>query len=113
MTCLQPGSATIRIGDGFLCGPGTMLFASNYETAGVPMRTQPETSEDIVIGNDVWLGAGVIVTAGVRVGEGAVVGAGAVVTNDVTPYSIVAGIPAKPIGQRPQPAQSSSAESDR
>jgi maltose O-acetyltransferase len=40
---------------------------------------------------------------GVTLGEGAVVGAGAVVSRDVPPFTIVAGNPARPIGERPQP----------
>lgn len=53
-----------------------------------------------VIGNDVWIGNGAIVLRGVNVGDGAVIGAGAVVTRDVEPYTIVVGIPAKPIKKR-------------
>lgn len=52
------------------------------------------------IGHDVWLGAHVIVSRGVTIGNGAVVGSGAVVTKDVEPYTIVAGVPAKPIKKR-------------
>ncbi|MEI6180960.1 MAG: acetyltransferase [Chloroflexales bacterium] len=53
-----------------------------------------------VIGHDVWIGHGAIITAGVTVGIGAVVGAGAVVTKDVAPYTVVVGVPARPIRQR-------------
>lgn len=59
-----------------------------------------DKTKKIRIGNDVWLGNGVKILAGVTVGNGAVVGAGAVVTKDVAPYTIVAGVPAKKIGQR-------------
>jgi phosphonate metabolism protein (transferase hexapeptide repeat family) len=52
------------------------------------------------IGHDVWLGHGVTVMAGVSIGTGSVVGSGAVVTKDVAPYTIVAGVPAKPIRKR-------------
>ena len=38
--------------------------------------------------------------ANVHIGEGAVIAAGAVVTNDIEPYTIVGGVPAKKIGER-------------
>jgi len=55
---------------------------------------------NVVIGNDVWIGDGARILSGVSIGDGAVIGAGAVVTQDVEPYSIVAGNPARPIGKR-------------
>jgi len=50
-------------------------------------------------GSDVGIGA--ILLPGVTVGRGSIVGAGAVVTRDVEPYSVVAGVPARKIGERP------------
>lgn len=52
---------------------------------------------DIVIGNDVWIGYEAVIMAGVTVGDGAIIGTRAVVTKDVPPYTIVGGVPAKPI----------------
>ena len=52
------------------------------------------------IGHDTWLGHGAVVRPEVRIGHGAVVASMAVVTKDVAPYTVVAGIPAKPIKQR-------------
>lgn len=54
----------------------------------------------VTIGHDTWLGHGSTVLPGVTVGDGAVVGAGAVVSKDVAPYTIVVGVPAKPIRER-------------
>lgn len=59
-----------------------------------------KTEQEIVLGNDVWVGHGVIVLSGVRVGNGAILAAGSVVTRDVSPYSIVAGNPAKEVRKR-------------
>lgn len=55
---------------------------------------------DIVIGNDVWIGYEAVIMAGVTIGDGAVIGTRAVVTKDVPPYTIVGGVPAKPIRKR-------------
>ena len=51
----------------------------------------------VTIGPDVWIGHGAILMPGVSVGIGAVVGAGAVVTHDVPDYTIVVGVPARPL----------------
>ena len=55
---------------------------------------------DIVIGSDVWIGYEAVILAGVTIGDGAIIGTRAVVTKDVPPYTIVGGIPAKPIRKR-------------
>ena len=54
----------------------------------------------VTIHDYAWISARAIFLPNVTVGEGAVVAAGAVVTRDVAPYTIVAGIPAQPIGER-------------
>ena len=55
---------------------------------------------DIVIGNDVWIGYEAVILSGVTVGDGAIIGTRAVVTKDVPPYTIVGGVPARPIRRR-------------
>ena len=54
----------------------------------------------MIIGHDVWIGHGAIILPGRTIGNGAVIAAGAVVTKDVAPYTIVAGVAAKPVKLR-------------
>ncbi len=100
--CLWAGpNARIIIGRYVLIGPGVKIHATNHGTnPNSLIRFQPLREEDIVIEDDVWLGANVVVTAGVRIGRGSIVAAGAVVTKDVPPYTIVGGIPARPLKSR-------------
>jgi len=57
---------------------------------------------EVVIESHTWIGARAMILPGVHIGEGAIVGAGAVVAKDVEPYQIVAGVPARVIGERSQ-----------
>lgn len=52
------------------------------------------------VGHDIWIGAKAAIASGVTVAHGAVVAAGAVVVNDVNPYEIVGGVPARVIRRR-------------
>lgn len=77
------------------------VYAFDHGLApGQAVRAQPVSSLGVRIGQDVWIGANATITDGVTIADHAVVGAGAVVTRDVGPYAIVAGVPAKPIGDR-------------
>jgi putative colanic acid biosynthesis acetyltransferase WcaF len=58
------------------------------------------TSSPITVGDRAWIAEGAVVLSGVNIGEGAVVAAGAVVTKDVAPFTVVGGIPARPIAER-------------
>ena len=53
------------------------------------------TKGDVTIGNDVWIANNVMIMSGVTIGDGAVIMNGAVVTNDIPPYSIAGGVPAR------------------
>ena len=81
----------------------TYIFPVLFEEWGLDVERIPEAWDnrgDIVIGNDVWIGYEAVVLAGVTIGDGAVIGTRAVVTRDVPPYTIVGGVPAKPIRTR-------------
>lgn len=74
----------------------------DYRNPDFACPTPNERRLDVRIEDRVWLGCNVIVLPGVTIGEGAVCCGGCVVTKDVEPYSVVAGIPAKKIGERPR-----------
>lgn len=84
----------------------TYTFPLFYDEWGLDPREVTsawDNKGDIVIGNDVWIGYDAVIMAGVRIGDGAIVAARAVVTKDVPPYTIVGGVPARPIRTRFDP----------
>lgn len=74
-----------------------MLWSSQHD---IHSPTMAPIEAKVTIEDYVFIGPRSIILPGVTVGKGAIVAAGAVVTKDVTPGSIVAGIPAKVIGER-------------
>src|SRR5947209_16029594 len=113
-----PGSARIRIGSGTFLNIAVMvaslelveigdhcMFANGcfvtdsshrFDDPSQPVTWQGFTSKGPTrIGNNVWCGAHVVITSGVTVGERCVIGANSVVTEDLPPFSIAAGAPAR------------------
>lgn len=75
------------------------LFDEEWNRGMKPTESW-DNKGDIVIGNDVWIGFEAVVLAGVTIGDGAIIGTHAIVTKDIPPYTIVGGIPARPIRKR-------------
>jgi acetyltransferase-like isoleucine patch superfamily enzyme len=110
----------VHLGERNVISFGCLLDGRKYQiTTGADVSIGPEASiltlghdpqsaefadrgGNVVIGNRVWIGYRAMILPGVTIGEGAVVGAGAVVTKDVESFSIVAGNPARRIGERNQ-----------
>lgn len=99
------------------CGAKFMFTSGNHSMQSLANYTFPiffdewgldandicdawDNKGDTVIGNDVWIGYEAVIMPGVKIGDGAVIGTRAVVTKDVPPYTIVGGVPAKPIRRR-------------
>lgn len=76
------------------------IFFEEWDLDAKDVTDAWDNKGDIVIGNDVWIGYEAVILAGVTIGDGAVIGTRAVVTKDVPPYTIVGGVPAKPIRKR-------------
>ena len=106
------GGSGVRIGDNVLIGPHVCIAAGNHDYRQVdrPMRFAGDLSAGpVVIEDNAWVGANVTITDGVRIGRDAVVAANSVVTRDVKAYDIVAGVPARVIGNRLENARARTA----
>ena len=92
----------VHIEDGVFVGHGVMFINDIYPRAVTEEgKLQTETDWHVVptlIKRSASLGSNATILAGITIGEGALVGAGAVVTHDVPDYVIVAGVPARIIG---------------
>lgn len=87
----------VKIGDRVAIAERVTLVISSNSNFSKLRSILTDKHGNIEIGDDSWLGTGCIILPNVKIGQGAVVGAGAVVTKDVPDFTIVAGIPAKPI----------------
>lgn len=113
------GITNIKMGNGCIIGDNALLdgrkglvFGDNVNlSSNVSIYTLQHDHRDsdfgciggkVVVGDRVWLGSNIIILPGVTIGEGAVCCAGCVVTKDVPPYTVVAGIPAKKVNERPK-----------
>ena len=78
------------------------MFYSDAKQNGMTLcdENKIEEAKQTTIGNDVFIGANVTVLDGVKIADGAVIGAGAVVVEDVPPYAIAVGVPAKVVKYR-------------
>lgn len=87
----------ITIGNDSVVSQGAFLCTASHDINSImlPLKTAP-----IIIGNNVWVASNVFVGMGVIVGDGAVVGATASVYNNVEPWTVVGGNPAKFIKKR-------------
>jgi maltose O-acetyltransferase len=101
--CVLDGRGWLSIGDYVDISPGVWMLTDSHDMNDPQF---PEVLAPVNIGNHAWIGSRALILPGVTVGEGAVVAAGAVVTSDVEPYTVVGGVPARPIGtrkRRPEP----------
>jgi maltose O-acetyltransferase len=96
--CLFDGRRhAIRVGNDVSIGPEASILTLGHDPQAPDFA---DKGGDVIIGDRAWICYRAIILPGVSIGEGAVVGAGAVVSRDVEPYTIVAGSPARAVGQR-------------
>ena len=100
--------AKIIIEDSVLIGPKITIITGDHRTYVIGKHVidvgdeekLPEQDADVTIKQGVWISSNVTILKGVTIGEGAIIAAGAVVVNDVEPYSIYGGVPAKKLKDR-------------
>ena len=97
--CIVDARGGITIGDNVSISHRVNIMTGGHDARDAHFMG---VFKPIVIEDYAWLGVGCTILQGVTVGRGAVVSAGAVVTKDVPPFAIVAGVPARQIGERPQ-----------
>ena len=95
-------SGFIEIGKNVMMGPRVSFFAENhnFRLTGKTIKSQGVIKEDIVVEDNCWIASGVTILAGTTIGEGSIIAAGSVVNKDVSPYTVVAGVPARLIRER-------------
>jgi acetyltransferase-like isoleucine patch superfamily enzyme len=97
------GSGGITIEEGVIIAPDVKIYSRthnfNHNLKAVPFDNIMLVSP-VKINRYVWIGTNVIILPGVEIGEGAVIGAGSVVSRDVPKCAVVAGNPAKTVGER-------------
>lgn len=90
----------IQIGQNVNFSSDVHIWTEQHDHSDPEFRCLSDSSYQVKICDRAWIGPSVTILHSVTIGEGAVVAAGSVVTKDVAPFSIVAGIPAKKIGER-------------
>jgi len=90
----------VEIGDHCMFANGCFVTDANhrFDNPDQPITWQGFTSKGPTrVGDNVWCGANVVITSGVTVGERCVIGANSVVTEDLEPFTVAAGVPARPL----------------
>jgi len=95
-------ASKVEIGENTLIAAYSYIIGGghNYTRTDIPITEQEKHSYGIEIGKNCWIGAGVNILDNTTIGSETIIGAGAVVTENIPPYSIAAGIPAKVLRTR-------------
>lgn len=87
----------IRIGSNVSISAGVVILTADHDASDPEFGGRQKS---VLIEDYVFIGTGAMILPGLKIGKGAVIGARSVVTKDVMPFTVVAGNPAKIIGNR-------------
>jgi len=101
-SCFFHSAGGIKIGKAVGFGPMVSILTSLHKENDLsnPVLFNNLEFKEVSIEDGCDIGMGSIILPGVKIGEGSIIGAGSVVTKDVSPYSVVAGVPARILRER-------------
>jgi len=91
------GRGGLKIGNSVSISPDVQIFTAQHDMNDLDFKS---VYNPVIINDYAWIGTRAMLLPGVHIGKGAVVAAGAVVTKDVPEYTVVGGVPARPIKER-------------
>src|SRR5690606_10684526 len=99
--CYIDANGEVEIGNNVSIAHNSTILSTNHDWSDitVPIKYNPVTYGKVLISNDVWVGCGCRILAGVHIQSRSIIAAGAVVNKNVSPKTIVGGVPAKLIKQ--------------
>jgi acetyltransferase-like isoleucine patch superfamily enzyme len=94
---ITANGSNVKIGNGVLVGPGTVMHTIDhcFARTDMPIWKQGVYPKPIIIEDDVWIGANCTILAGARIGAHSVIGAHSLIIGNIPPFSIAYGIPCK------------------
>ena len=107
--CAITAYKSVHVGSYVQIGPATWITDTDLHVLDPSMRRKQldgsaydhalVRTAPVRIENDVWIGANVMILKGVNIGRGSVIGAGSIVVDDVPPFSLAGGNPARVVGK--------------
>jgi len=100
--CYFHSAGGIEIGKDVGIGPCVKIISSYHmeKSIDLPLLHNPLEFAKVTIGDGADIGVGTVILPGISIGEGAIVGAGSVVTKNISPFTVYAGNPARPLRKR-------------
>ena len=95
--CLINAGGGLKMGSNVILAPNVVIWTQNHNFSYAELLPYDSKikNKKVTIGNNCWFGEGVKISPGVTIGEGSILAMGSVIFDDIPPYSIVRGNPAR------------------